>query len=159
MPPLDEEQRRLNVLWLARLERSARRKVAHEWFEEVGLPVRLICSGLYGTRRDRLIAGSKICLAIFGDRVMYCDQVRLFTTWAAGSVIVSEPCEHYAAFGIRDGVHLVTAALGRFPEVCRDLLARPEERARIARASQDLLLERYTTPRWLSTMVDIIRSV
>src|SRR5438067_2204995 len=108
-PPVAEGRRRIDVLWLARLERSARRRAAWGAFRQAGLPVRLVGAGLYGERRDRVIARSRINLDVHGDHVRYANQCRLFLAWAGGAAVVSEPCEHYPALGIEDGVHLATA--------------------------------------------------
>jgi hypothetical protein len=158
-PPVAEDRRRIDILWLARLARSARRRAARDWFRRAGLAVRLVRAGLYGAARDRVIARSRLNLEVHGDHVHYTDQCRMFLAWAGGAVVVSEPCEHFAAFGIEDGVHLVTAELDRFPEVCRELLGDPARRGRIARAAQQLLRDRYSTERWTAAMREVVRTV
>src|SRR5205807_1875596 len=60
--PLPEQERSTDVLWLARLERSARRQAIHDWLRRVRFPMRHISAGLYGAERDRVVAGARLSL-------------------------------------------------------------------------------------------------
>lgn len=157
--PVADDERSIDILWLARLERSSHRNLAYQCFQEMHFPVRLISAGLYGKERDQTLSQSKISLEVHGDHVIYCDQFRLFMSWAKGAVVLSEPCDHYAGFGIKDDVHLVISKLEEFSNICKELLSAPHKRMTIAHAAQELLQQQFTTKVWANQFISILHSL
>ncbi len=157
--PVEDDERSIDVLWLARLERSSHRSFAYQCFQEMHFPVRLISAGLYGEERDQTLVQSKISLEVHGDHVIYCNQFRLFMSWAKGSVVLSEQCDHYADFGIKDGVHLVISKLEEFSDICKELLSDPHKRMAISHAAQELLRQQFTTKVWVNKFIGILHSL
>ncbi len=155
--PLPEAQRSIDILCLA--HESARRAAAARDIVASGLQARFVWGGLWGDASYRAISASRISLQIFRDSHTYFDQFRIFTAWARGSVVVSEPFEALGSFGALPGIHLEVAELAQFPTACAALLKNAEKRAAIAASAQTLLRKSYLPDHYAEKMLSILSAV
>jgi len=158
--PLPEAQRHRGIILLG--GDTPRRREAEKHFQDAKAPLdaEFIWSGMWGAARDACRAGARISLSIHADdEHTYFDQFRAFETWAAGTVVVSDPFEGWESFGIEPGVHLAMAAPRDMPQLCAELLADVPRREAMVRASQQLLRERFSPAAWRDRMLAMIESV
>jgi hypothetical protein len=158
--PLAEAQRNRGIILLG--GDTPRRREAEKHFLDSKAPLdaEFIWSGMWGTARDACRAEARISLSVHADAEhTYFDQFRAFETWAAGTVVVSDPFDGWESFGIEPGVHLAMAAPQDMPQLCAELLADVPQREAMVRASQRLLREKFSPAVWQGRMLSMIESV
>jgi hypothetical protein len=157
LEPMPENQKLIDILMLGR--RTPRRDRVVESLHAAGLNVNYMHHSCWGSKRQRALRNTKLCLQVSMDEHIYFDQYRIFEAYAHGAMVIGHEMPDMKKYGFYNGKNIVTCDVEDIPQHCIKLLEDDHCRMQIIESTQNLIRQNYTVEKLGADMLALFKKI